>query len=38
VVNELTERDVDDDGSDDYTLTHDANGNLTDDDEDYEYE
>ena len=38
VVNELTARDTDDDGSDDYTLTFDAVGNLTDDGEHYEYE
>jgi hypothetical protein len=37
-VNELTARDVDDDGTDDYTLTYDAVGNLTDDGEEYEYE
>jgi len=37
-VNELTGRDIDDSGSDDYTLTYDAAGNLTDDGENYEYE
>lgn len=37
-VNELTARDTDDNGTDDHTLVYDAVGNLTDDDEDYEYE
>ena len=37
-VNELTGRDTDDNGTDDHTLSFDAAGNLTDDDEDYEYE
>jgi RHS repeat-associated protein len=36
--NELTGRDTDDSGSDDFTLTHDQVGNLTDDGEHYEYE
>ncbi|MEM7305643.1 MAG: RHS repeat-associated core domain-containing protein [Planctomycetota bacterium] len=36
-VNELTGRDTDDNGTDDHTLVYDSNGNLTDDDEDYEY-
>jgi len=36
-ANELTDRDVDDDGTDDYSLTWDAAGELTDDDESYEY-
>ena len=36
-VNELETRDVDDDGTDDYTLTYDEVGNLTDDGETYEY-
>jgi RHS repeat-associated protein len=36
--NELSGRDTDDSGSDDYTLTHDQVGNLTDDGEHYEYE
>ncbi len=36
-VNELTARDTDDNGSDNYTLTYDAVGNLTDDAESYEY-
>lgn len=36
-VNELTARDTDDNGTDDFTLTYDVAGNLTDDDEDYEY-
>jgi RHS repeat-associated protein len=38
VVNELTARDKDSDSSDDYTLTYDANGNMTDDGKDYTYE
>ena len=37
-VNELTARDIDNDSTDDYTLTYDAVGNLTDDGESYEYE
>ena len=37
-VNELTGRDIDDSGTDDYTLTYDEAGNLTDDGEDYDYE
>jgi RHS repeat-associated protein len=37
VVNELTGRDTDDNGSDDYTLTYDTVGNLTDDGQSYEY-
>ena len=37
VVNELTGRDTDDDGTDDHTLAYDALGNLTDDDDSYEY-
>ncbi|MEE9130850.1 MAG: RHS repeat-associated core domain-containing protein [Phycisphaerales bacterium] len=37
-VNELTGRDTDDNGTDNYTLTYDAVGNLTDDAENYEYE
>ncbi|MFN0007039.1 MAG: RHS repeat-associated core domain-containing protein [Planctomycetota bacterium] len=37
-VNELTARDTDDNGSDNYTLTYDAAGNMTDDGKDYEYE
>jgi len=36
-VNEITARDTDDDGTDDFTLTWDVAGNLSDDDEDYEY-
>lgn len=36
-VNELTARDTDSDSSNDYSLTYDAVGNLTDDAEDYEY-
>ena len=36
-VNELTARDTDDNGTNDYSLTYDAVGNLTDDDEEYEY-
>ena len=38
VVNELTARDTDDNGTDNYTLTYDADGNLTDDGEHHEYE
>jgi len=37
-VNELTARDTDTSGSDNYTLTYDAVGNLTDDGETYVYE
>jgi len=37
-VNELTARDIDNDASDDYTLSYDGAGNLTDDGEDYKYE
>ncbi len=37
-ANELTGRDTDDNGTDDYTLVYDAVGNLTDDGENYEYE
>jgi RHS repeat-associated protein len=37
-VNELTARDVDSDATDDYTLSYDAAGDLTDDGEDYKYE
>jgi RHS repeat-associated protein len=37
IVNELTARDTDDDGSDDHTLTYDEVGNLIDDNEHYEY-
>ena len=37
-VNELTARDTDDDGTDDFDLVYDAAGNLTDDDESYKYE
>jgi hypothetical protein len=36
-VNELTARDTDSNASDNYSLTYDAVGNLTDDAEDYEY-
>ncbi|RNC81662.1 MAG: hypothetical protein ED559_07700 [Phycisphaera sp.] len=36
-ANELTARDTDDDGTDDYTLTYDAVGNLTDDAEHHKY-
>ncbi|MEO0631075.1 MAG: hypothetical protein AAFY46_10155, partial [Planctomycetota bacterium] len=36
-VNEITARDIDDDGSDDFTLSYDAVGNLTDDGEEYKY-
>ncbi len=36
-VNELTARDTDDNGTDDYTLTYDGDGNLTDDGESYKY-
>jgi len=37
-VNEITGRDTDGDGSDDFTLLYDATGNLTDDGESYRYE
>jgi RHS repeat-associated protein len=37
-VNELTARDVDDDGTDEFALAYDAAGNLTDDGEAYTYE
>lgn len=37
-VNETTARDIDDDGTDDYTIAYDAAGNLTDDGENYKYE
>ena len=37
-VNELTARDVDDNGTDDYTLTYDAVGALTDDGDSYKYQ
>ncbi len=37
VVNELTARDTDDNGTDNYTLTYDGVGNLTDDGNEYEY-
>jgi len=37
VVNELTARDTDDNGTDNYTPVYDAAGNLTDDDKDYEF-
>ncbi|MDQ7014625.1 MAG: RHS repeat-associated core domain-containing protein [Planctomycetota bacterium] len=37
VVNELTARDTDNNGTDNYTLTYDAAGNLTDDGKDYEF-
>ena len=37
-VNELTGRDTDDNGTDDYTLAYDGVGNLTDDGENYTYE
>jgi len=36
-VNELTGRDTDDNGTDDYTLVYDETGNLTDDGESYKY-
>ncbi|MCP3937896.1 MAG: hypothetical protein GY708_21315, partial [Actinomycetia bacterium] len=35
-VNEITERDTDDDGTADHTLVYDEAGNLTDDDDEYE--
>ncbi len=38
VVNELTARDTDDNGTDNFTFTYDAAGNLTDDGESYTYE
>ncbi len=37
IVNELTGRDTDDNGTDNYTLVYDAVGNLTDDGQNYEY-
>jgi len=37
-VNELTGRDTDTNGTDNFTLTYDAAGNLTDDGETYDYE
>ncbi len=37
-VNELTARDTDDNGSDNYTFAYDEAGNLTDDGESYKYE
>lgn len=37
-VNELTARDVDDDGTDDHSFAFDEVGNLTDDGESYKYE
>ncbi len=37
-VNELNARDIDDDGTDDFSLVYDKLGELTDDGEDYEYE
>jgi RHS repeat-associated protein len=37
-VNELTARDTDDNGSDNYTCAYDEAGNLTDDGESYKYE
>ena len=37
-VNELTARDIDNDDTDDYTLTYDEAGNLIDDGETYKYE
>jgi hypothetical protein len=37
-VNELTARDIDDNGTDNFTLTYDGPGNLTDDGESYTYE
>ena len=37
-ANELTGRDTDDNEADDFTLTYDAVGNLTDDAENYKYE
>lgn len=36
-VNELTARDTDDNGTDNFSLVYDDMGNLTDDGEDYEY-
>ena len=36
-ANELTARDTDDDGTDDYLLAYDEAGNLTDDNESYKY-
>ena len=37
VFNEITHRDTDDDGTNDYTFDYDAVGNLTDDGENYDY-
>jgi YD repeat-containing protein len=37
-VNELTARDTDDNGTDNYSFTYDEAGNLTDDGESYKYE
>jgi RHS repeat-associated protein len=37
VVNEVTGRDTDTSGTDNYTLSYDANGNLSDDGKDYTY-
>ena len=37
VVNELTARDIDSNSVNDYTLSYDANGNMTDDGKDYTY-
>jgi RHS repeat-associated protein len=37
VVNELTARDINSDSVNDYTLSYDANGNMTDDGKDYTY-
>jgi YD repeat-containing protein len=37
VVNELTARDIDSNGINDYTLSYDANGNMTDDGQSYTY-
>ncbi len=37
IYNELTGRDTDDNGTDDYTLDYDTLGNLTDDGANYEY-
>ena len=36
-ANELTAQDIDDDGTNDFTLTYDEAGNLADDGENYEY-
>ena len=38
VVNELTRRDTDNDGTDDHTLTYDAAGNLTNDGKEWKYQ